>query len=461
MNAHTAKFSFLVLVGALMLQAFQCGSPEFTGAKLEMQKKNYKEAIRLLEIEVQKNPANEEAWFLLGTLKGDEEDYEGMNAAFESALKISARYQQDIKNVRYNRWGQHLNDGVNYLEQATADSVQYFEMSIVALKKAAASWPDTALTYKYIAYAYNNRGDYKAAIGYYMKAWDMGKDLESLKRAANLHIHQGSEYKTKFEQENAEALKGTRSLNEVKQNTRKSEVMRVFGAPDNIRKGPRGTKREDWTYRRYNLVLTIDNDRVTKKTFSAPYTPKIDSSSQKLAIQEFTAAIEALETAKATDPKDNETLRLLLRAYVESDRLEEATTAFRQTIVNDPNDKVNRYILGVLLRTKGDYDGAIEQFMEALKIDPEYNDALFDMGATYYNWGVELIRAAEDKGEESSAFLEKFEKALPYMEKVQTMRNKDATVWETLGTIYARLGMQEKAVKAFDEADRLRKENNP
>ncbi|HWP81553.1 MAG TPA: tetratricopeptide repeat protein [Bacteroidota bacterium] len=460
MTLYNVKFLFVLLIGALMLQAFQCGSPEFTGAKLQMQQKNYKEAIRLLEIEVAKNPGNEEAWFLLGNLKADEEDYEGMNVAFEAALKISPRYQQDIKNVRFNRWGQHLNQGVNYLEQASADSAHYYEKSVEALKKAAAAWPDTALTYKYIGYAYNNKGDFKEAIAYYKKAWEMGKDVEALKRAANLHIHQGSEHKLKFEQENADALKGARNLAEVKQNTRKSDVMRILGAPDNIKKGPRGTKKEDWTYRRYNLVLTIDNDRVTSKTLSAPYTPKIDSSNHKKAMEEFTAAIEALEMAKAEDPKDNETLRLLLRAYVEADRLDEATTTFRQAIVNDPNDKVNRYILGVLLRTKGDYDGAIEQFGEALKIDPEYVDALFDLGATYYNWGVELIRAAEDKGEEPTAFKEKFEKALPYMEKVQTMKKEDATVWETLGTIYARLGLQDKAVKAFDEADKLRKGSN-
>lgn len=457
MKSYGIKLLVIVSVSALLFQGFQCGSPEFTGAKLAMQQKNYKEAARLLEIEVQKNPKNEEAWFLLGNLRADMSDFEGMNAAFSEALKVSNKYAQDIRNVRSNHWGTHLNSGAGYLERATSDSSHLFDKAIVEFDKAAKALPETSLTYKYIGYAYNNKGSYAEAIEFYKKAWEIGKDVEALKRAGNLHSAMGSELKVKFEQENAENLRSSRSLAEIKKNTRKSDVMKHLGAPDNIKKGPRGTKKEDWAYSRYNLVLTIDSDRVTNVNFSTPYRPRIDSTNLKLAMNEFSAAIEAFEMAKVADPKDNEILRMLLRAYVEADRIEEATNTFKQTIVNDPNDKLNRYILGVLLRTKGDYDGAVEQFKEALRIDPAYSDALFDLGATYYNWGVELIRAEEDKKEQSDAFKEKFQKALPYMEQVLEERKEDASVWETVGTIYARLGMQDKAVKAFDEADRIRK----
>ena len=46
--------------------------------------------------------------------------------------------------------------------------------------------------------------------------------------------------------------------------------------------------------------------------------------------------------------------------------------------------------------------------------------------------------------------------ALPHIEKVAEQKPDDPTVWETLGTIYAQLAMQEKAVKAFDTADKIR-----
>jgi hypothetical protein len=64
-NISTVAFTVLLAV-AITTLGFQCGSPEFSGAKLRIQQKDYKGAINLLEKEVQKNPTNEEAWFLLG-----------------------------------------------------------------------------------------------------------------------------------------------------------------------------------------------------------------------------------------------------------------------------------------------------------------------------------------------------------------------------------------------------------
>jgi Tfp pilus assembly protein PilF len=43
------------------------------------------------------------------------------------------------------------------------------------------------------------------------------------------------------------------------------------------------------------------------------------------------------------------------------------------------------------------------------------------------------------------------------MEKVTECKKDDYNVWETMGTIYARLGQQDKAMKAFDQADKIRK----
>ncbi|HTP13165.1 MAG TPA: hypothetical protein VMM37_06025, partial [Bacteroidota bacterium] len=122
-----SKLAFAaVLAFALTSQGFQCSSPEFSGAKLRIQQKDYKGAISLLETEVQKNPANEEAWFLLGGLKGDQNDFNGMNFAFNQALKINDKHAKDIYNIRYRHWGQRVNDGITYLERASADSAQYY-----------------------------------------------------------------------------------------------------------------------------------------------------------------------------------------------------------------------------------------------------------------------------------------------------------------------------------------------
>ena len=459
MKFHATKLVILATVASFMFLGYQCGSPEFTGAKVHIQQKNYKEAIRLLEIEVQKNPQNDEAWFFLGGLKADQGDLVAMNQSFNAALKISPKHAAEIRAMRYNQWGQNLNAGVNYLEKASSDSSQYFEKSITAFKKAIEAWPDTSLTFRYLGYVYNNKGDFDNALVAFQKSWDMGKDLESLKRAGAIYLIQGDEHKSKFENTNALPLKNLKNFEEAKRATTKDKVKDILGLPDSTKKGPKNSTKEDWTYNTFQLKVFFDGDKVVDKKFGQPpYKPVIDSMEHHAAQVLYDKAVKTLEIARAADPKDNETLQRLLKGYVESNRIEPAVREFEKVVATDTtNNKTNRFILGVLYRTIGKYDEAIGQFKEANKVDPNDCEVLFDIAATYYNWGVDMIRVADEKNEQSEAYKAKFQAALPYMEKVTECKKDDVNVWETLGTVYARLGMQDKAMKAFDQADKIRK----
>jgi len=52
MKPYAVILLVFTMLGLVIFQGFQCASSEFTGAKLKMTQKNYKEAKRLLEIEV-------------------------------------------------------------------------------------------------------------------------------------------------------------------------------------------------------------------------------------------------------------------------------------------------------------------------------------------------------------------------------------------------------------------------
>jgi tetratricopeptide (TPR) repeat protein len=448
--------SFVILAGLVSFQGFQCASSEFTGAKLAIQQKNLAEAKRLLELEVQKNPSNEEAWYLLGGIRSEESDYVGMNQAFDEALKISQKHAGEIQGTRYNRWAFHLNRGAMALERATPESSMFFEESLNEFAKARESWPDTSLTYRYIGYAYNNSSQYAKAIEAFKMAWEKGKDIESLKRASRLHIYEGDQQKKVFESDNADKLKNLKSLEGVRRNQRKSDVIAALGAPDRIIRGPRGTKKEDLVYNRFNLTVKVDNDKVTAKNFSKPYIPSIDSTNYVLAMAEYEKAIQLLLESKSLVLDDPETLNMLLSAYVQANRIQEAIAEYEAAVQADPGNKQTQFVLGVLYRSAGDYEKAAARFQAAYELDPEYTDALFDLGATYYNWGVDMMRVADEKGEPSTAHKEKFRLALPHIERVSELKPDDLQVWETLGTIYAQLGMQDKALAAFERADKIR-----
>ena len=479
---NLSKVIFAVLViFAITSQGFQCGSPEFSGAKLRISQKDYKGAIALLETEVQKNPTNEEAWYLLGGLKADQEDYTGMNTAFEQALKINNKHAKEIRTIRYGKWGQQINNGVSYLERASSDSSQYYDMAVSHLKIALFIWPDTALTYKYLGIAYYNKGDLDNALAAFQQSYEKGKDIESLSRVGNIYFRKGTDLEGKFESENANKIRVAKNIADIKKGSHKNDVMQAFGAPDNVKKLPQpkpqkgvpktNTVKEEWTYNlvdstkiaetwsynRGTMVLVIEDQKVADKKFVKPYTPRIDSTYHRQATSQFEKAAQSFETIKSIDPKNNENLTFLLQAYVKADKIKAAIEAFRTAIINDPQNKNNHYILGILLRTDGAFQPAIDEFKAALAIDPDYSDASYDIGATLYNWGVDMLKEAVAKDDSSQAYKQKFRDALPFLEKVSSSKKDDPQVFETLATIYARLGQSDKAIKALDEGDWLRK----
>lgn len=458
MKHYATKLVLATTVASFLFFGYQCGSPEFTGAKVHMQQKNFKEALRLLELEVKKNPQNEEAWFFLGGLRADAGDLSGMNQAFREALKISPKHTTEIRAMQYNQWGQNLNAGVNFLERANSDSVQYYDKAIAAFNRSIDAWPDTALTYRYLGYVYNNKGDFDKALEVFTKAWEMGKDIESVKRTGAIYLVKGDEQKNKFEADNAGALKTLKNIEEAKRASSKDRVKDLLGPADEVKKGPKNTTKEDWIYKAYQATFNIDGDRVIDRKFAQPgYKVSIDSASWHAGQKFYFKAVEALEIARNADPKDNETLQRLLKAYVEANKIEPAVREFEKAVTAEPANKMNHFILGVLYRTIGKFDEAIAAFRQANTIDPNDCEVLFDIAATYYNWGVDMIRVAEEKSDTSTAYKAKFQAALPYMERVAECKKDDISVLETMGTIYARLGMQDKAMKAFDQADKLRK----
>ncbi len=216
---------------------------------------------------------------------------------------------------------------------------------------------------------------------------------------------------TKFEGANAAGLKTLKNLEEAKKATTKDKVKELLGAADSVKKGPKNSTKEDWEYKTYKMKFSFDGEKVIDKKFGQPaYVPAIDSSDYRLGQVQYDKAVAALEKARAADPKDNETLQRLLKAYVASNRIEPAVREFEKAVATDTtNVKTNRFILGVLYRPIGRFDDAIASFREANKIDPNDCEVLFDIAATYYNWGVDIIKAAEEKSEQSDAYKAKFQ----------------------------------------------------
>ncbi len=181
------------------------------------------------------------------------------------------------------------------------------------------------------------------------------------------------------------------------------------------------------------------------------------------SVEYYNKTINLLQEGRKYFPNDSDLLLMLSNSYIGANKIEVAMDAFKTGVAHEPNNKFYRYNYGVLLLGAKDYAKAAEEFEKAVEIDPNYQNAVFNLAVTYVKWGADLAKASQEKSDANAntaadtSYAEKYRKAIPYLEKSVQMRPDDASTWELLGRVYTALGNQDKAKNAFDKADQLRK----
>lgn len=175
------------------------------------------------------------------------------------------------------------------------------------------------------------------------------------------------------------------------------------------------------------------------------------------AMDIFNSAIKLLEEGRNKFPENNDILLYLSNAYINADKLDVAKETFRLGVEKDPENQYYQYNYAVLLLEDNSFAEAEKHFKKALEIDPEYTNAVYNLGATYVKWGAQLRETAvkEDR-EDDTEYLDKFKAALPHLEKYLKLNPEDSTMWELLGRVYANLGMNDESEDAFNKADQYK-----
>jgi cytochrome c-type biogenesis protein CcmH/NrfG len=114
---------------------------------------------------------------------------------------------------------------------------------------------------------------------------------------------------------------------------------------------------------------------------------------------ELMEKIEDLKETLRENPKDLAAWVKLGNIYSEHNQYREAIEAYSQSLSIKPNDPNIRTNLGLMLRSLGDDDGAIEEFKKAARYDPKHINSRYYLGLTWLqNKGKtqEAIKAWED-----------------------------------------------------------------
>ena len=168
--------------------AFQCGSAEMTTAKLAIKNGQYDKAEESLMRAVEKNPEEEEAWFLLGQVRLERKNYEGMNQAYTKALAISNTHEKEITINRSAVWNNLYNNATKDFEKAQ-EQPAYYDSAVTKLNTALAVNPDSLQTYFALALVSYNKGDKDAAGKYATIALEKKPDyIEAMSILSTVHL---------------------------------------------------------------------------------------------------------------------------------------------------------------------------------------------------------------------------------------------------------------------------------
>jgi tetratricopeptide (TPR) repeat protein len=174
------------------------------------------------------------------------------------------------------------------------------------------------------------------------------------------------------------------------------------------------------------------------------------------AMEYYNKAIATIEEGLQKFPDNSDMQVSRTSAYIGAGRIEEAITSSKALVDLEPNNKIYHYNYGVLLLNSNRFAEAEAELKRAIEIDPEYENAIYNLGVTYVKWGTTMNKEAEAQGVISEDYKQKYQSALPYLEKVVEKDPTNAQIWELLGKVYSVLGMNEDANNAFKKADELR-----
>ncbi len=160
-------------------------------------------------------------------------------------------------------------------------------------------------------------------------------------------------------------------------------------------------------------------------------------------------------------PEDDRILTQLINYYLETRQNDRALEYLDQAVEKDPDNATFYYARGVLNDQSKNYERAIADYKKAAELNPDYFDALYNLGVIYFNQGVEQMNVANDKTDfkefeqEKKKADELFKKSLPYMERANEIKPEDTGVLESLKGLYYRFEMNDKYDQVKDKLDAI------
>ena len=155
--------------------------------------------------------------------------------------------------------------------------------------------------------------------------------------------------------------------------------------------------------------------------------------------------VEAIRNGLKQYPDNLELIREELNYLLVTGQTDKALENFAKAIANDPENSAMYYNRGLINDQLGNQDSAAADYNKALKLDTTFFDAAYNLGAMYYNIGVEWNNKASNYGlnetskykESSKIANEYFSLSKPALEQAHAIDPADRNTIASLTKIYA------------------------
>lgn len=163
-------------------------------------------------------------------------------------------------------------------------------------------------------------------------------------------------------------------------------------------------------------------------------------------------ALKVIKEGRAKYPNEQDLITAEINYYLNKGMFEEALGNLGLAIQNDPQNPTFYFARGSIYDQRKELEKAEADYKKAIELKSDYFDAHYNLGALYFNNGAEIYNQANDlplkeikKAEELRAkATEKFNSALPYLEKAHELNPADRNTMISLKQLYVRTNQTEK-----------------
>jgi tetratricopeptide (TPR) repeat protein len=174
------------------------------------------------------------------------------------------------------------------------------------------------------------------------------------------------------------------------------------------------------------------------------------------------SALATYQEGMAKYQDDKSLLDGLIQTYIDLNKTDEALDKLDLAIKKDATNPRYHHAKGAMYEKMGKEADAIDAYKKAAEVDTKFFDAFYNLGALYYNKGVQQIDIAKEvpanDNKRYEAELKKsdewFVLSLPYMEKCHEIDAADIRVLDSLKNLYYRLKMMDKYNAILEEIEK-------